>query len=132
MRQVVARFDDGRVVKGVTLDFSPEKILFHVDALNGSAPETSTPIHTTDLKALFFVRDLMGDPLHVEDKQFHSPPSRDVRRIRAAFRDGEVLVGTSTDYEPGIPGFFLVPADRKSNNERCYVVAAATEEVRFV
>jgi len=47
-------------------------------------------------------------------------------------KDGEILVGTTTGYRPGRPGFFLVPADTESNIERCYVVATATEEISFL
>jgi hypothetical protein len=43
-----------------------------------------------------------------------------------------VLVGTTQGYQPGRPGFFLIPADAKSNNERCYVVASAAREITFV
>jgi len=41
-------------------------------------------------------------------------------------------VGATTGYQPGRPGFFLVPADAESNIERCYVVAAATQEIKFL
>jgi hypothetical protein len=54
------------------------------------------------------------------------------RRIKVAFKDGEVLVGTTQGYQPGRPGFFLVPADPSSNIERCYVLSAATQEISFV
>jgi hypothetical protein len=43
-----------------------------------------------------------------------------------------VLVGTTTGYQPGRPGFFLEPADANSNNERCYVVTSAAEEINFL
>ncbi len=132
MNKVVARFEDGRLVKGMTLDFSPEKNLFHVNDVTESAPEASTAIHTMDLKALFFVKDLAGDPEHVEDKFFRSMVPDDMRPIRAQFRDGEVLVGTTAGYQPGLPGFFLIPADAESNNERCYVVTTATQDIRFI
>jgi hypothetical protein len=54
------------------------------------------------------------------------------RKIRVRFKDGEVLVGTTQGYQPGRPGFFLVPADPGSNIERCYVISAATDEVTFL
>ena len=132
MNKVVARFADGRTVKGMTADFSPAKDLFHVTA--DAAPVGTTPvkIHTKDLKALFFVKALAGDPQHVEKKEFDPARPPAGRRIRVAFKDGEVLVGTTTGYQPGRPGFFLVPADAKSNIERCYVVAAATQEISFL
>lgn len=132
MNKVVARFADGRMVKGTTLDFSPEKELFHVTRLALLVGTTSTAIHTMDLKALFFVKDFAGDALRVEKKEFGSAPPPEGRRIEAAFRDGEILVGTTTDYHAGLPGFFLVPADAGSNNERCYVVTTATQDVRFI
>lgn len=131
MNKLVARFADGRVVKGTTLDFSPAKNLFHVSAAPSPVTD-SVAIRREDLKALFFVKDLAGNPLHVEKKQFDSAPPPGGRRIRAAFKDGEVMVGTTTVYRPGLPGFFLVPADAESNNELCFVVATAMQEVRFL
>ena len=92
----------------------------------------SVEINTKDLKALFFVKDFEGDQKHVERNEFD--PSRPPvgRRIKVVFKDGEVLVGTTTGYQPGRPGFFVVPADDSSNIERCYVVSAATREVSFL
>ena len=54
--------------------------------------------------------------------------------LRIAFTeaDGETLVGTTTGYQAGRPGFFLVPADDGSNIERCFVVTAATTEITFM
>jgi hypothetical protein len=132
MNKVVARFMDGRVVKGVATDFVPMKESFHLAveaAAPGSRPEV---IQTKDLKALFFVKDFAGDPTHVERKEFDQSQPPIGRKIRVAFRDGEVLVGTTTGYQPGRAGFFLVPADPKSNMERCYVVAAAAREIGFI
>jgi hypothetical protein len=132
VNKVVARFDDGRLVKGMTADFFPAKDLFHlmlVDAPVGTKP---IEIHMKELKALFFVKDFAGDPQYAERKDFDSSHPPIGRPIRVEFNDGEVLVGTTTGYQPGRPGFFLEPADPGSNNERCYVVMAATREVRFL
>jgi len=43
-----------------------------------------------------------------------------------------VMIGTTQGYDRNRPGFFVVPVDPASNNERCFVVAAATQEVSFV
>jgi hypothetical protein len=130
MNNVVARFADGLIVKGMTADFSPAKDLFHVIvAASGSPP---VEIQTKDLKTLFFVKDLVGDPDHVEKKEFDAARPPVGRQVRVTFKDGEVLVGTTTGFKPGRPGFFLVPADAESNIERCYVVAAATQEISFL
>lgn len=132
MNKVVARFADGRLVKGMTADFFPGKDLFHVILAGSPAGADAVEVSTSALKALFFVKDLIGDPEHVEANAFDplKPPAG--RRIRVVFKDGEVLVGTTTGYQPSRPGFFLVPADSTSNIERCYVVTAAAEEVSFL
>ena len=132
MINVVARFADGRMVKGMTADFSPAKDFFHMTAATAPVGMAPVEIHTKDLKALFFVKEFAGDPQHVEKKAFDPAHPPAGRRIRVAFKDGEVLVGATTGYQPGRPGFFLVPADAESNIERCYVVAAATQEIKFL
>jgi hypothetical protein len=132
MNKVVVRFADGRTLKGMTADFFPTKDLFHVNVSTDSAGAKPLEIKKSDLKALIFVKDLEGDPKHVESNEFDPAHPPAGRRIRVVFKDGEVLVGTTTGYQPGRPGFFLVPADSGSNMERCYVVTAATQEVSFL
>lgn len=132
MNKVIVRFADGRIIKGTTADFFPNKELFHVSVDEATAEEKPLEINTKDLKALFFVKEFEGDSQHGEGNEFDSshPPSG--RRIKVVFKDGEILLGTTTGYQPKRPGFFVVPADTDSNNERCYVVAAATQEVSFL
>ncbi len=132
MNRIVARFADGRMIKGVTVDFVPTKDEFHVN--DRSAPVGSKPvaIKTKELKALFFVKDYAGDPRHRDLKKFDPARPSVGRRIKAMFEDGEELVGTTQGYQRGRPGFFMVPADPDSNNERCYVVAAATRQIAFL
>jgi hypothetical protein len=132
VNKVVARFADGRMVKGETADFFPTKDVFHVSLATALAGANPVEINTKDLKALFFVKDFAGDRKHVERNEFDPvrPPAG--RRIRVVFKDGEVLIGTTTGYQPGRPGFFLVPADAGSNIERCYVISAATRDVSFL
>lgn len=127
--RVVARYRDGRMVKGTTLDFLPTRGQFHVSPDGGGAP---VPVNVADLKAVFFVRDFAGDPKHLKSNDFDASRPPQGRRIRVRFEDGEVLAGTTTGYQPGRPGFFLVPADPAANTERCYVVASATAEVTLL
>jgi hypothetical protein len=129
MNKVVARFQDGRVLKGHTADFVAAADTFHI----ARADAPTAPPHTvavSELKAVFFVKDFAGNPLHDERKHFQGRTSG--RRLRIEFKDGEVMVGTTQTYEPGTHGFFLVPADSASNIERCFVVAAAPEQVIFL
>jgi len=132
MNKIVARYADGRIVKGTTVDFFPTKDLFHIilaDASDGAKP---VEVSTRELKALFFVKNLAGNPQHPKCNDFDPAHPAPGRRIKVVFKDGEILVGTTTGYQPGRPGFFVVPADPQTNSERCYIVTAATQEVSFL
>lgn len=132
LNKVVVRYADGRLLKGMTADFFPNKELFHVSVVDAPPGSESVEVRTPELKALFFVKDHEGNPDYHERKEFDSLRPPIGRRIRVKFKDGEVLVGTTTGYQPGRTGFFVEPADPASNNERCYVIAAATLEVGFL
>jgi len=132
LNKVVARFRDGRLIKGSTSDFVPAKELFHVaeaEAPRGSKP---VPVHVKDLKAVFFVKDFTGRPDYNPTNEFEGDRTPPGRKIRVVFQDGETIVGTTQGYQPGRPGFFMLPADSAANIERCYVVAASTSEVTLL
>jgi len=132
LNKVVARLSDGRTIKGMTADFFPNKELFHVKLANYPSGAKPVEVCTKDLKALFFVKDFAGDPERAKRNDFDPAHPPTGRLIRVVFKDGEVLVGTTTGYQPGRPGFFVVPVDAGSNNERCYVVASSTKEIKFI
>lgn len=132
MNTIVIRYVDGRVVKGITNNFSPAKDRFNL-FLDGSPPGTHTQeILVKDLKAIFFVNDLVGSPTHSESNQFESGKPVFGRKIHVVFNDGEIIVGTTQGYQPGRVGFFVIPADEKSNNSRCFIVTAATQQVSLL
>jgi hypothetical protein len=127
VNKVVARHADGRIVKGSTTDFSPAKDVFHV--MPSGPGVNAVTVRLAELKAVFFVKDLAGNPRHDERKSFDPARPAVGRKISIEFKDGEVLVGTTQGYQPDRPGFFLVPADPETNNERCYIVTAAVRKV---
>ena len=125
---VVARFVDGSMVKGSTDDFYPERPLFHVQ----TQTEGTKNIRMRDLKAVFFVRSLQGDPAHTKQRGFPTEvEAGQGRKIAVLFKDGELITGHTLTYMPGKAGFFLFPADRRGNNIRIYVVMAATKAVKI-
>lgn len=130
--RIVARFQDGRLEKGVTNDFLPAKDVFHLQQWESTPGAKPLEVRVAELKALFFVKEYAGDPTHKELLDFEPSLPVPGRKIRIVFTDGEVLIGTTQGYQPGRAGFFVLPADRRSNNERCFVVASATREVSFV
>lgn len=132
MNQVVVRFQDGRVLKGRTNDFLPARPFFHLVPEGAGAGDKPLELRVLDLKGLFFVRNLAGDPSHKKGNAFDPTKPHQGRRIRVEFKDGEVLLGTTQGYQPDRPGFFVIPADAASNNERCFIVTAAAKQVQLL
>jgi hypothetical protein len=131
--KIVVRYRDGRTLKGHTADFLPTRPSFHVVPAEADVAATrGIEIPLAELKAVFFVKDFTGNKAYQEAKAFTPQQRVTGRKIRIEFEDGEVLLGTTMGYQANRPGFFLVPADPNSNNERCYVVSAGVRKVEFV
>jgi hypothetical protein len=119
MNQVVARFLDGRVLKGTSMDVAAGRTLFHIRSTDGKNEE----VNLKDLKALFFVRSLQGDPKRSDARE----PDADDSRVRGStpitvrFADNETIVGLTNSYPPSRSYFFIVPVDPGSNNIRILV-----------
>jgi hypothetical protein len=126
-RKVVARYADGRIVRGYTFDFSPSQPRFRVfEQPTGSGP--STQVLVRDLKAVFFVRDLVGNSARQAAQKFPSGATPR-NQVEVRFLDGEAMLGTADSPTTDPLGFFLIPAAAESNNVRVYVVAAATRAI---
>jgi hypothetical protein len=131
--KIVARYQSGQVLKGFTADFLPTKEAFHLTLVDAPGGEKPVTVRIADLKAVFFVKDFKGKPQPYTRRQEFLPEQAVVgRKIRVVFFDGEVMVGTTQGYEPSRPGFFIIPADTDSNNDRCFVVSRATKGVSFL
>jgi hypothetical protein len=129
--KVVAHFNDGRLLKGYTHDFIPDKESFHIS--EGLEPGSGTihEVKVSDLKALFFVKSFEGNPEYVEKNAYADADAATLHgiKIKVEFSDGEVMRGLSLGYTKAKKGFFIIPVDSQSNNERIYVVAASTARV---
>jgi hypothetical protein len=130
--KIVARYQDGRTLKGYTGDFLPTKPTFHLTLMDAPPEAKSVDVHVAELKAVFFVKDFAGNPDRKEVQDFPAGKPVVGRKIRVIFQDGEMLVGTTQGYDATRPGFFVIPADPGSNNDRCFVVTRATKQVSFV
>ncbi len=130
--KIVVRYQDGRLLKGSTVDFFPNKETFHVVLADAQAGAKPVEVFVRDLKAVFFVKDFAGNSAYNDNKEFTQSKPVVGRKIKVTFKDNEVLTGTTQGYQPGRPGFYVVPADPNSNIERFYVVTAATRNVSFL
>jgi len=127
---VIARRLDGQVLKGTTHDFAPIKPTFHMAVRSDSGTRTmEIPINA--LKAVFFVKSFEGNPQRPANYDFDITRGQG-RRVIVTFTDGELIAGFTVGYNPGKPGFFLMPADPGDNNERVFVVNSAVKSLQWV
>lgn len=125
-KNIVVRYQDGSLIKGTSRDFSPDKQFFHITPQKGKPEKIDIQV----LKAVFFVRDLSGDSER-KDRYKDMLPWEE-KKVKVRFNDGEEITGYVMHYAPGPYGFFLTPADRRGNNQRIFVVTAATKEILYL
>ena len=135
--KVVARYDDGRLLKGYLRGFtSDEAAVIITEATTGS--EHTIPLD--ELKALFYVKTFEGSSHH-RDKRVYSAGKRKGRKVYVQFYDKEKMMGfLDADIAPDkitsflkpdgkTKGFFFIPADTEGNNTKVYVVWKAVMDI---
>ena len=124
---IVLHYVDGLIRKGATADFFPNKEMFHViDVSKGGIIK----VKPDDLKAVFFVKNFDGNPSYTDKNNVERIGIG--KKIQVHFKDGEMLIGYTQGYSESRRGFFVLPCDPNSNNEKVYVVSAATNRINFV
>lgn len=138
--KAVARFMDGRLVKGHIRDFSIES---DTVILNDQKLQQEIRVPITELKAIFFVKNFGGSSKHVERKSFGSRKNPG-KKVFIKFSDKETLVGFidgEVPWDKGFSlaklgekakGFFLTPVDGDSNNNKVFVVGGAIQDITIM
>jgi hypothetical protein len=132
LTKIVVRYADGRIIKGYTQDFLPTNPSFHVQPFDSGTSTDAVDILVRDLKALFFVRDFLGNPNYQERKEIFEGAKIIGKVLEVTFKDGERIVGSSLSYDPERPGFFIFPADPEENNLGVFVVSESVSKVRYL
>jgi hypothetical protein len=130
--KIIVRFADGRIIKGYTQNFSPNKPTFHLRPADSKVSEETIEVLVQELKALFFVRDFSGDPNYKEEKKFAEGVKPSGRVVEVTFKDGERIIGSTLSYDPRRAGFFIFPGDLNWNNLKIFVVSQALKRVRYI
>ncbi len=124
--KIVVHFSDGTILKGHVNDFRPNKAEFHLETLENEV----SLLNVADLKGVFFVKE--HDGVEGRRDSYDDVIAGGGRRMKVTFSDGEEITGYVTSYSPDRTGFFLVPADLGSNNERIFIVASSCKDVEFL
>ncbi len=104
-RRVVIHLLDGQVRRGSVRNLDVAAALVPLESSGGVE---NIPVER--IKAIFFML-----------APGSGKPSAVGQKIRLTFQDGRQVIGLSTDYLTGESGFFLIPADLKTNTERIFV-----------
>ena len=126
---MVARLATGLVIRGTTLEFTPERPTFRVTPDGGGR---GVEVKVRDLKALFFPRITAPsvEPEPARPSYARGPdPARDGKRIVVRFQDNEVMTGYALSYRPDRIGFFLFPDDPESQHEKVFITRTSVTEV---
>ena len=86
VNKLVAHYKDGRVFKGFTRDFVPNKPAFHLASMANQ--EFVKEVILDELKALFFVKDFVGDPAYNPKQSFEEVPYSPGKKLKVTFMDG--------------------------------------------
>jgi hypothetical protein len=129
LNKVVVAYLDGRRLSGRVMDFSTAKDVFRLIP-EGEGQQKGQEVALKDLKAVFFVKDFRGNRAYRESQKLVD--GKPGRKVEITFFDGEKIVGTTQAYDPKKSGFFVFPADAKSNSMRIFVVNWNVRDVKFL
>jgi hypothetical protein len=133
-KKVVVKYQNGEIIKGWVEAFQPDRDTFIFYPLVESGQGERFEINFDSLKAVFFVKDFIGDKNYKKvrtfDVELKITPSQ--RKLIVNFKDGENLYGTSLTYGRYKVGFFVYPVDLKDNSDRIFVVHSAVESIRLM
>ncbi|MBI5555714.1 MAG: hypothetical protein HY920_07700 [Elusimicrobia bacterium] len=136
MLKMVVHKADGKVIKGISYNFSPFlNIVFHLELVEPTANGAKAmELRVSTLKAIFIVKSFPGNPDYkdkkcFQDKGIHLQPGR---KAEIEFVDGEKICGVIFIFDPKKIGFWLFPIDPNDNNEKVFVVSNMVKEVKFV
>jgi hypothetical protein len=139
MEKVVLHLKNGTIVKGFLVQFSEEADELRILTRKGATER----FYIDDLKAIFFVKTFEGKPKYRETKRYDETDFKG-KRIYIKFYDGESILGyLQGDFpwqkgfhlsgqSPKKKGFFIIPVDKQSNNEKIFVVVSSVEDVALL
>ena len=127
--KVVSHYTIGKIIKGITYDFFPNKDRFHIIPVGDLAGETIEVI-VNHLKGVFVVRDFSGDAKYKERRTYTKEDTFYGVPLEVTFADGEVMVGSSMGFDPKRIGFFISPVDPMGNNVRVFAVTSSIKRIR--
>jgi hypothetical protein len=112
--RVLLQTVDGQVQRGVLKDAELDAPDLTLSLASGAA-ET---LPQARVKAVFFML-----------APGSRPPSTEGQKVRVTFKDGRPIEGFSKDHAAPAAGFFVVPADNRTNTEKIFIFRHAVQKI---
>jgi len=106
---------EGQVKRGAIRDVNLLDEAIPLEQQAGFAPER---IAIQRVKAIFFMFATGA-----------RPPQPEGQKIRVTFNDGRQVAGFSNDYQGTGQGFFVIPADTRTNTSRIFIYRSSVQAV---
>ncbi|KFA93322.1 hypothetical protein Q664_09650 [Archangium violaceum Cb vi76] len=114
--RVIIHTVEGQVKRGAIRDVDLLDEVIPLEQQTGFAPER---IPVSRVKAIFFMLATGSRP----------PQSEGQQKVRVTFTDGRQVAGFSDDYTNPGQGFFVIPADMRTNTSRIFIYRASVQAV---
>ena len=128
-QKIVVHMRDGAIHKGITHDFEPKQTTFHLLPAEGGGVPLRIRLDT--MKAMFWVKDYLGNRDFVARRNFDPAKPTAGRRAVLTFADGESIWGEVTEDDATAPGFFFIPSDDRDNNIKIFIIRTSLKELRW-
>jgi len=113
--RVILHTSEGHVKRGIVRDVDLLSAEIPLHTQPGQPPEA---VSRDRLKAIFFMLTA-GEP----------QPAPEGSKIRITFSDGRQVAGYASGHRSGAGGFFMVPADNRTNTARIFVYRPSVQAV---
>jgi hypothetical protein len=113
-QRVIVHMVEGAVKRGVLRDVDLGAEAFQMEGQAGHVESVAR----SRVKAVFFMLP-QGVP----------PPPIEGSKLRVTFSDGRQIVGFTSTYDPRAVGFFVIPADARTNTQRIYIFNSSVRNV---
>jgi len=127
--KLVVSLKNGKRIKGTTLRIDPTEPGFYLTVVRAGREPTRRWVDFEEVKSVFRVKDLEGHYSQQDNVTEYAPQANEVR---ITYKDGETIAGSVLGhYDSSKPRFWVVPAEKDTNNISILVERSAVEQIEF-
>jgi len=127
--KLVVSLKNGKRIKGTTIHIDPQEPGFYLTAIRTGRAPVRRWVSFEEVKSVYRVKDLEGHYSQEDNVVEYTPQANE---IRITYKDGEAVSGyVLGHYDPAKPRFWIIPAEKNTNNISILVERSAVQSVEF-